>query len=83
MTEKILSLSDMMSARCSQADFARLFGLTRGRIHQLVKAGLIPCDDNGGVKLVDGVKIFATWRQVRRHYDLTVEEFFARFGDMI
>lgn len=82
MTEKILSLSDMMSARCSQADFARLFGLTRGRIHQLVKAGLIPID-NGGVRVFDAVKIFATWRQVRRHYDLTVEEFFERFGDMI
>ena len=82
MTEKTLSLSDMMSARCTQADFGRLVGLTRGRINQLVRDGLIPVDGDG-VKLVDALKIFATWRQVRRHYDLSVEEFFARFGDMI
>ena len=75
---KKFSAGELMAARCSQADFGRLVGLSRGRINQLVRAGLIPVDSDG-VKIVDALRIFTAWRLARRHYDLSVGEFFERF----
>lgn len=75
---KNFSAGDMMAARCSQADFGRLVGVSRSRIWQLVRAGLIPVDSDG-VKVVDAIRIFTAWRMARRHYDLSVGEFFERF----
>lgn len=76
---KKFSAGDMMAARISQADFGRLVGLSRGRINQLCKAGLIPVDSDG-VKVVDALRIFTAWRMARIHYDLDVGEFFERFN---
>lgn len=69
-----------MAARCSQADFGRLVGLSRGRINQLVRAGLIPVDSDGvKVRVVDALRTFTAWRVAKINYDLSVEEFFERF----
>ena len=56
----------MKSLRVTQAEFGRLVGMTRARINQLVKSGLL-VDDGGGLPLVESLKRFYSFRAMK-HY---------------
>lgn len=65
---KKISASDLKSARCSQADFARIVGLTRGRIWQLIRDGLI-ITDTSGVLVAESLKRFYAYYMMRNYVD--------------
>ena len=67
MTKKI-SISDLKAARCSQADFARIVGVTRARIWQLLRDGLIVAD-NDGVDVLASLKNFYAYRMMKFYVD--------------
>lgn len=46
-----MSVDNLKDLRISQAEFGRLVGLSRQRVNQLAKLGVVEVDDGGGVKL--------------------------------
>lgn len=67
MTKKF-SVSELKAARCSQSDFARLVGLTRGRIWQLIRDGLIIADSDG-VLVAESMKRFYAYYMMKNYVD--------------
>ncbi|MBR4383601.1 MAG: hypothetical protein IKP64_08590 [Selenomonadaceae bacterium] len=81
MKKDFWTSEELLAAKCSQAVFGRLVGVSRARISQLVREGLISVDDTGGVDVVQTLKDFWLFRATRRHYEITPAEFFERFAD--
>lgn len=46
-----MNVGNLKDKRISQAEFGRLVGLSRQRVNQLAKLGVVELDDGGGVKL--------------------------------
>lgn len=46
-----MTSDELLSATCSQAYFGRLIGISKMRVNQLLKEGLLLADDSGGVKI--------------------------------
>lgn len=68
----------MKTLRVTQAEFGRLVGMTRARINQLVKAGLLD-DDGHGLPLVESLKRYYSFRAVKHYVDTqTTSEYFQR-----
>lgn len=80
MRENFLPADVLTSAKVTQADFARILGLTKTRINQLVRDGLLTVDDDGGLPVVANLKYFWTFRVERRHYEITPSEYHERFA---
>lgn len=80
MRENFLTADVLTSAKVTQADFARILGVTKTRINQLVRDGLLTLDDDGGLPVVKSLKDFWTYRVERRHYEITPTEFHERFA---
>lgn len=55
--ETLLTSEELKTARVSQAYFGRLVGITKMRVSQLVKAGLLSAGDEG-ILLIDSLKKF-------------------------
>ena len=62
-----MTVTEMESARCSQSAFAKLVGLTRSRVNQLIRAGLI-VGDGDGVDVITSLKNFYVFRTLKRFY---------------
>lgn len=60
--------TEMKTLRVTQAEFGRLVGMTRARINQLVKSGLL-VDDGQGLPLVESLKRFYSFRAVKHYVD--------------
>jgi len=60
--------NEMKTLRVTQAEFGRLVGMTRARINQLVKSGLL-IDDGDGLKLVDSLKRYYSFRAMKHYVD--------------
>lgn len=79
MKPKMWKNEELKTARVTQSEFGRLVGVTRSRVNQLVKSGLL-VDDGHGLKLVESLKDYYLYRAVRRHYGATPAEYFQRFA---
>lgn len=55
--ESLITSEELKTARVSQAYFGRVAGISRMRVSQLAKAGLLPMGDEG-VLLLDALKNF-------------------------
>ena len=64
---KKMTVSEMSSVKCSQAEFGRLVGLTRSRVNQLIRDGLI-VGDGEGVDVTTSLKNFYVFRTLKRFY---------------
>lgn len=81
MKQDFLTSEELLAAKCSQATFGRLVGVSRARINQYVREGLIAVDEDGGVDVVRTLKDFWLYRATRRHYEITPDEYFQDFAD--
>lgn len=72
--------AELRCARCSQAEFGRLFKLSRSRINQFVKDGLIVVDDEG-VVVAESITRFVAYRVLKRFYGgmKPTDELFLRY----
>ena len=72
--------TELRCARCSQAEFGRLFKLSRSRINQLARDGLIVVDDEG-VVVAESITRFVAYRVLKRFYGgmKPTDELFLRF----
>ena len=59
--ETLLTSEELKSARVSQAYFGRVAGISRMRVSQLAKAGLLSADDKG-ILLIDSLKNFFVYQ---------------------
>ena len=77
---KKMTVSEMSSVKCSQAEFGRLVGLTRSRINQFVKDGLI-VGDGEGVDVITSLKRFYLFKAFKNFYpDMQpTDELFQRY----
>ena len=73
--EILITSEELKSARVSQAYFGRLVGITKMRVSQLVKAGLLTADAEG-ILLLDSLKNFFMY-QSQKGCD-SVEKFVVR-----
>ena len=64
---KKMTVIEMLSVKCSQAEFGRLVGLTRSRVNQLIRDGLI-VGDGEGVDVITSLKNFYVFRAFKRFY---------------
>lgn len=80
MKENFLTADTLTAAKVTQADFARLVGLSKMRISQFVRDGLLTLDDDGGLPVVKSLKDFWTYRVESRHYEITPTEFHEKFA---
>ena len=80
VTVKKMTVSEMSSVKCSQAEFGRLVGLTRSRINQFVKDGLI-VGDGEGVDVITSLKRFYLFKAFKNFYpDMQpTDELFQRY----
>lgn len=70
--------TELSTARCSMSEFGRIVGLSRGRIWQLKRAGLILTDESG-VLVAETLKRFWLYRAVRRYVETQpTDEYFQR-----
>ncbi|MBR4904134.1 MAG: hypothetical protein IKZ53_05645 [Selenomonadaceae bacterium] len=60
-----ISTERLVEARCSQAYFGRLVGLSRQRINQLLKLGIIEADE-AGVKLFRSLENYFVYTKDKR-----------------
>lgn len=67
LTVKKMTVTEMLSVKCSQAEFGRLVGLTRSRVNQLIRDGLI-VGDGEGVDVIKSLKNFYVFRAFKRFY---------------
>lgn len=81
MKENFWTSGELLSAKCSQATLARIVGVSRARINQYVREGLIRVDDTGGVDVLKSLKDFWLYRVAHRHYGITPDEYFQDFAD--
>lgn len=72
--------TELSRARCSQAEFGRLFNLSRSRINQFVKDGLIVVDGDG-VLVTESITRFVAFRVLKRFYGgmQPTDELFKRY----
>ena len=72
--------TELSRARCSQAEFGRLFNLSRSRINQFVKDGLIVVDGDG-VLVTESITRFVAFRVLKRFYGgmQPTDEIFAHY----
>lgn len=71
--------TELSTARCSMSEFGRIVGLSRGRIWQLKRDGLILTDESGGVLVAESLKRFWLYRAVRRYVETQPQsEYFQR-----
>lgn len=69
----------MKTKRVTQAEFGRLVGISRSRINQLVKMGLL-FDDGNGLPLVESLKRYYVYRTIRRNRDIQPsDDYFLKF----
>lgn len=81
MKENFWTSDELSAAKCSQATFARLVGVSRARISQLVREGLFVVGEDGGVDVLKSLKDFWLFRVAHRHYGVTPDEYFQDFAD--
>lgn len=62
-----MTVTEMESVKCSQVEFGRLVGLTRSRVNQLIRDGLI-IGDGEGVDVITSLKNFYVFRTLKRFY---------------
>lgn len=75
---KKVTETELSTARCSMSEFGRIVGLSRGRIWQLKRAGLILTDESG-VLIAESLKRFWLYRAVRRYVETQpTDEYFQR-----
>ena len=78
MTNKV-SANDLCGVKVSQSEFGKLVGVTRARINQLIRAGLI-VGDSDGVALMPSLERFYVYRVVKHFCDVQpTDEYFLRF----
>lgn len=81
MKKDFWTSEELSAAKCSQATFARLVGVSRARINQYVREGLISVGEDGGVDVVQTLKDFWLYRATRHYYDISPAEYFQDFTD--
>ena len=64
---KKMTVIEMLSVKCSQAEFGRLVGLTRSRVNQLIHDGLI-VGDGEGVDVITSLKRFYLFKAFKNFY---------------
>ena len=82
MRENFLTADILTSAKCSQVDFGKIVGLTKARVNQLIRAGLLTTADDGrAVIVIESLRNFYRYREITKHYEITVAEYFEHFAD--
>lgn len=70
--ENLMTSEELRGVRVSQAYFARVCGISKMRVSQLLKAGLL-VGDSEGVLLVESLRRWFNYRLLKGNY--TLEEF--------
>ena len=81
MKENFLPAEVLTSAKCSQVDFGKLVGLGKARVNQLIRSGLLTTADDGrAVLVIESLRNFYRYREICKHYDLSVAEYFSHYA---
>lgn len=70
--ENLLTSEELLKAKIPQAYFGRVVGISKMRVSQLLKAGLL-VGDSEGVLLVESLRRWFNYRLLKGNY--TLEEF--------
>ena len=70
--ENLLTSEELLKAKIPQAYFGRVVGISKMRVSQLLKAGLL-VGDSEGVLLVESLRRWFNYRLLKGNYSL--EEF--------
>ena len=74
--ESLMTSEEIRQASVPQAYFGRVIGISKMRVSQLLKAGLLIGSDEGGIVLVESLRRFFSYQLMKGCYSL--EEFIRR-----
>lgn len=82
MRENYWTAENLTAATCSQVDFGKIVGLTKSRVNQLIRSGLLTTADNGrSVLVLESLRNFYRFREISKHYELNVAQYFEYFAE--